>query len=278
MTVLTYDPDQERDDVGRWSPSGEKAAAALDQHMPAATAPAIPSDPPTVTSTPSGSLASPQFAHLPLDDIYREGHRGRYALDDKALAAVWRAQGFDGKPTVVSADEFDAARGDSPVLYRGLSGPSAQTDRQAEQFRTGEPFVGRGMYGDGVYTTTSFDDVDRYTKPYGWRGGTDTPAGEGTVMRMALAEDARVVDYDDMTTKFREWDDQWAQRLDSAPDDQRSLLEGQRSKELFITEDVGRHAAALGYQAVRVPAAHTETADHFIIQDRTAVIVEEAQP
>lgn len=275
--VWAYNPDQERDDRGRWSPSGSAAAKALDEWMAgvkeskAAARGAIaevraraerpvapPSDP---------ALRSPELAHLPVDAIYEAA--GPYSRGDMALAAIWKEQGFDGKPTVVSPDEFDAARGDSPVLYRGIdrggaSAPPGQAEAWAEQFRTGDAFVGRGAYGNGTYVSTSQDVADRAAQE------------GGAVVKMALREDARVVDYDDMYPKFREWDAQWQQRVEAAGPEQRAALEAQRSKESTVIGDVGRHAAVLGYQAVRIPGDAPDAADVVLIQDRTALIVEAA--
>lgn len=59
-------------------------------------------------------------------------------------------QGFNGKPTILSESEFNDLKGDNIVtLYRGLA-----ENQQCEQFKYGDVFGGKGVYGDGSYTTT----------------------------------------------------------------------------------------------------------------------------
>lgn len=283
---LAFNPDQERDEKGQWAPSGDRAAELLDQMkrpdlalrpllaevLADALAEAeaeersyLPTPPPLPAVEPSDA-----FAGLPVDQLVALGHSGQSG--DPALAAIWTARGFDGKPTVVSPEEFDAVRGDSPVLYRGLEprgGGRALAERYAEQFRTGdEPFAGFGIWGNGTHAATAREIADGHA--IGWGGQ------EGVVMRLALKPDARVIDYDALLDEHVKWGAQWMQRFRDEPDRSRKIaLSQQRIKEEKIAENPGRFAAALGYQAIRKPQGEGGF-EEYIIQDRSAVIVDAA--
>jgi len=163
---------------------------------------------------------------------------------DEGLLAMWRKQGFTGKPTVVSAEEFDALGPDHVKVYRGLrSSPKKGTaDEFAEQFRTGdEPFPGIGGFGNGTYSSTDLQNASSYMS------GSDA-----TVLRMALRPDARIATYRDL-------DDAIFGGLPELSDEARAVVE----------KDAGRLATLLGYDAVK-------ERNQVVILNRTAVIVQEA--
>lgn len=118
-------------------------------------------------------------------------HRLNGGLDthphDTYLKAILHDQGFDGKPEVVPSAELDkyVAQGETEV-WRGLNGgmfnaPISIAQKRAEQFKTGKLFVGRGVYGNGTYA--------------GEKGtALDFAMNDGTLLRMTIRKDAKVVD------------------------------------------------------------------------------------
>jgi hypothetical protein len=101
--------------------------------------------------------------------------------EDLYTKEVIREQGFDGPPHLVSRTELDlwVAAGEIE-LYRGVS-----RRFYAEQFRFGEMFVGRGIFGGGIYAASG---ADAYAVAQTFAGP------EGAVMRMTLKAGARLSD------------------------------------------------------------------------------------
>ncbi len=196
------------------------------------------------------------------DGKFRHGGAGRASLDDWAddvagladmepaddgdnrLAEIWRIQGFDGKPRVVSAAEFDALpERDYITLHRGIGGNDAA--EYAEQFRSGEAFPGLGVFGNGTYTSTNAKTGAAYGRT-------------GVVMRMAIARDARIVSFADLV---------------NAADDMPILDQDDAHGEVF--GNMGRLASALGYDAIAMRSSTGGADDYeFIIQNRSALIVD----
>lgn len=215
---------------------------------------------------------------------------------DVTLGAILAKQGFDGKPTVVSQDEFDRALSDGEVeeTFRGLHGSRAA--QYAEQFRSGELHTGTGIHGNGTYVTTS-------------RAEANNHAGGGTVLRVGLKRDANVVtdtalrtEMDayrrankDRTKRVEELDREMRQKAMDVDDDDtagriavydryKKLKNEALGAEYQVRDDPGRFAALRGYDAIRVTdrelsgASSAAGADdqELVILNRTALIVEQA--
>lgn len=172
---------------------------------------------------------------------------------DPSLAAIWELQGFNGLPTVVSAEEFDALPDDHIRLFRGIEGPDGDTrqaEEWAEQYRSGQqPYPGLGMLGNGTYTGVSRETADRYM------------GDGGAMLEMALSPNARVIDLEDFTSASFDWADE-------------VRAAGERGA-IPLTGDLGRRAAAMGYDAVRVPDPDPGVGDYFIVHNRTALTIRE---
>lgn len=284
---FAYNPDQERDERGQWAPAGDNADGVLTGwqsttvddglHQAAVDAYQNPvldtlDSAPTVEvsdTAPAVEPSNPAFNDFDLDRLgaMNEGWDG--STEDAALAAMWDARGFSGIPTVVSPDEFEQATEGMTVLYRGISGPTPQVaESYAEQLRSGsEPFVGCGAHGNGTYTSTDPEAARYYAS---WDESTGSRS-EGTTVRMALPADAKTVTVAEIDAARDEWKSSWSDRISTASAQERPALEGQRNRESVITEDPGRLATALGYQAITQPEA-----GFAVIQDRSVLIVEAA--
>jgi hypothetical protein len=210
---------------------------------------------------------------------------------DDALRAILEHQGFDARPAVVSAADFDAAvaRGEVRETWRGLKsilGGTKSPAQIAEEYRTGDlDHVGLGINGDGIYVAVRKEDAQYY--------GSE-------LVRIGLRNDARIVHVDDL---HREMDDYFADLAENIRvrnlDNQlmadlartkspraragirkkyRSAIYGQdRSRKLAIQRDPGRFAALRGYDAIEIPRSHSIDKHHeFIVLNRAATIVQEA--
>jgi hypothetical protein len=207
--------------------------------------------------------------------------------ENDALKAVLGRQGFDGKPQVVSREDFDAALGGGEVreTWRGLSGSGAGT--YAEQFRTGELRAGLGINGDGTYVALSKADGEYYGS---------------TLLRIGLAKDAKVISADDLdremdtffaqvdrrrkSAELRRLDEKLLKDLAAARTarDRANIRRKYRDnvfgldsdRSIALQRDPGVFAALRGYDAIEIPKERSPDKHHeMIILNRTATIVQE---
>src|SRR5688572_14140270 len=95
---------------------------------------------------------------------------------DLALGRISALQGFDGPPRVVDGATMDrlVSDGSHIEMWRGVGGTGTGDDMaanqtrvsraraMAEQFRSGELWPGRGIYGNGTYVGTRRGDATGY--------------------------------------------------------------------------------------------------------------------
>lgn len=218
---------------------------------------------------------------------------------------IINAQGFDGLPRVVDADEFeDAVKKSNIYMSRGFSAPSEEIAKKYEnEFFNGSFYVkcsggsayGRGMYCAGtnqIVDKKIIDEVSDIAKRYSKRGNN------GIVQEMTLMPNAKTItaselkkkkkeifgDIDDYIYKmkkemkskqdkvFKDFKDgkitkEQAIKLDSKIED------NYRTKKSLLNDgDDGELASLLGYDALVVPNAEGN-ADYYVILNRTKVIV-----
>ena len=130
---------------------------------------------------------------------------------DFEIEDVINAQGFDGKPRIVDADEFDRAvkaanNGDGLIMQRVYSAPDQETlDAYRESLYDGKWYVdcshGNDTYGKGMYTASSkstsvtqqmADEIVPYRREFSY---TET---------MTLDPSARVIGYNEVVTAKNE--------------------------------------------------------------------------
>jgi hypothetical protein len=186
------------------------------------------------------------------------------------LKNVLNEQGFNGKPRVVSASEYQKAidSGATP-LYRGVAGDTpTQVDEFVGQLITGEtPYVGRGMFGDGTYFTNTPTTALKFAK----EDRVGNPINFGKTIDAALAPEARIIDLEDVQAEFM--------RTSNMTEAQKDLY---YSYPQDFYEDASMWAATRGYDAIRIknPVVNWETQEalpdiYTIVLNRTALIVKE---
>lgn len=215
-------------------------------------APGLPNIPAPDTSVFIGMPRVLTFASIleQADDLADAAGDWRNSLEgDPFLAQVYKARGYDALPTVVDSDAFDTLLTDgATVLYRGLYGDGAQG--YLDEFRYGTYFAGRGISGNGTYA--------------GVQARVAVSYGQGrlsNVMRLALADGSRVITDDDLLKE-------WLEFLSSPAYD--ALTPAGRS----LVGDMGRYAAARGYDAIRVSRSEDGDSDYFVILNRGRVTVD----
>ena len=175
------------------------------------------------------------------------------------------AQGFDGKPRIVGADEFDRAvkqanDGDGFIAQRTYSAPDMQT---LESYRTslyeGDWYLdcsAGSAYGHGMYTASSFDgniskemlkDIAEYREVNAARGTVETTE------TMTLHPSAKVISYDEAKTQVGELSGRIG-----------GIIPGKLL-------DPGCYAALRGYDAVDM--AFEDGLHYTVILNRTKLII-----
>lgn len=218
------------------------------------------------------------------------GDDDKNITNDVGLSKILKAQGFDGKPELVSKEELDTlVEQGYTEMYRGVA-----TDAYAEQFRTGELYISAGSFGNGTYASTNLKTAKDYA---GYDYQSDVYAKP---IRMALRPEAKVLDYGNdvfriggLAHRFQ-MDSPERDRLyeqaklahkagDTAKGDkllqQRNALVNQDQARHRLGYDVGRMAAFLGYDAIRIQQGGSfnvsdRIEDFYVILNRTALVVE----
>ena len=170
------------------------------------------------------------------------------------LAAIYRLQGFDGLPTVSTKAEIDKAVKNGEIeLFRGVAPVSKapSSNQMAEDFRNGTYYAGDGIYGYGTYSAYNQGAHQRAFATAQGYAGTN-----GTIMRMTLKADARVIDsrqaHSNMLSEASNW-----QRANP----------GKPLPVVYSNE--GMWAAAKGYDALKATSG-------VVVLNRTAVRVQDA--
>lgn len=183
---------------------------------------------------------------------------------DFEIEDVIAAQGFDGLPRVVSAEEFDKAvkeanEGNGFIAQRTYSAADQETlDEYRKMLYSGKWYVdcssGGAAYGQGMYSV-SVDDIAITEKiknsieAYKWDNKFSF------VETFTLAPGAKIADYETI------------ERL--------VIKEAQDAGKTFTREDVGVKAAKMGYDAIKVPFYSWRGYDYTIILNRTKLIIKE---
>lgn len=220
---------------------------------------------------------------------------------DVALRHITARQGFGAKPHVINQAQMDAyTKAGETVWFRGIRGSGGRAHADlTNQFRTGNLYVGSGIWGNGTYVAAG---PRGFKGPYyGETGGFVQGAGKsafevanqfsggGLVMTGTLKANARVINWNDLESEWAKAVESWtgtgsgasltpAQRT-RAETGEEILVEGPSiyAELPAVLKDPGRYAAAQGYDAIYVPNSNrigsAEAGDQYIILNRSAVRV-----
>ncbi|WP_298833980.1 phage minor capsid protein [uncultured Planococcus sp.] len=184
--------------------------------------------------------------------------------EDEVMKSILREQGFDGPGKIVSASALDKQiKGGDIELYRGVS-----SNAHAKDFREGELFSGLGTYGNGVYTAYGgLDTATGKRNNDGFGVAVDYAGEKGTIMRMSLASESRVVKYDNLVGEVMDYEDDVNDRIKKAkrPEDKANL-----ESEKLLMSDYGRFAAVQGYDAIDVPGQK-----YMVVLNRTVLNIQD---
>jgi hypothetical protein len=197
------------------------------------------------------------------DDYWQRETDTPNGKGDAPMTEIVNANGFGGKPTVVSEEQLAKVVGNGGYeLWRGVTRP-----QYADQTRDGPFRVGQGSLGSGMYfavampgdTQAERDFSKGYARSYAENGV------DGRLMHAALPADVKTIDWRDAVKAMQEDDGhfQWSFGVPSDP----ALI--------MFNQNVGRWAASHGYDAV-------SDGDIFNVVNRSALYVsdhdEKARP
>ncbi|ROO51067.1 minor capsid protein 2 [Micromonospora sp. Llam0] len=298
-------------------PRPDGPITAEDLGLPDPQQPAAPA-PPAPTSPPAPPPAAPQPAAAPTpqpvsrrqpanttdpwdiaaqlttdaEQVELRQLSGNSTPVDLHLRRVGQMQGFDGLPQVGTRAELDVAVASGwTEVWRGVV--ASRTGKTAAQInadlRAGPYEPGRGMYGNGYYTSTRWQTAETYR---GRDPRTDQPARpdaldfepsdyEGDVepdslLRIAIDPNARIVDLADIQRQIR------ASGVDATDPAVAAVL-----------TNPGRYAAGAGYDILRItgegdgalyPGWETSEDDvsapqapQYVILNRTVMLIQRAE-
>lgn len=177
--------------------------------------------------------------------------------EDVALKSLLNEQGYDGKGSVVSKAELDVfiAKGERE-LFRGVT-----SAKFADDFRDGDLFAGLGTYGNGTYTAYGSGKAE------GLDVAKDYAGNKGSIVRMSLKSNAKVVGYDDLLGEMMDYEDTLYEKLDKATT--KKAREAIEAEQLLI-KDFGRFATLRGYDAIDVAREK-----YLVVLNRTALRIQD---
>jgi len=220
---------------------------------------------------------TPSFPSVPKKTLERAMHDPDYLSQqlnashgDIVLQDMAKEVGFDKKPTLLSKEEMDAyIQQGNRELLRGIAGREGKAEKYVEQFKTGEYFAGKGVYGNGTYTAYGEDRME-VAKQF-------ADGVEKNILRMALKKDAKIISYDaliemqkaeftalqeeERALRRKAWRE--ADRIyhETGDDDKAEMFLKEAAKkweemEKFrrVLADPGRYALYKGYDAIDIPS------------------------
>ena len=111
-----------------------------------------------------------------------------YEGEDLATKKLLYDNKYNNLPTVLDAKEYDKLDDNYIKVFRGVKDTDKMTAKEInEQFRSGELYIGNGLFGNGTYTAVNKEVAEHF--------GTD-------IMEIAIPKNARIVNYKDIKEEF----------------------------------------------------------------------------
>jgi hypothetical protein len=165
---------------------------------------------------------------------------------DEIQAAIFKHQKFDGLPHLLEAHEMDLMAKEFIPVFRGIGGDTAA--RYVSEFKLGEFYPGKGIYGNGTYTATEYGTAKSYAD-----------FQEDNIMHMGIRKDSNIITHEDILAK---------QRVERRKLHNKTNMTQRDSNLAAIIEDEGKYATLLGYDAI-----HVEDEGYYVVLNRTALYV-----
>lgn len=174
-------------------------------------------------------------------------------FDRKSQEVTSEMFGYNDLPQSITQDEFDKLD-ESNKLIRGLADyGDTSASELIEQYKTGEHYIGHGIFGHGTYTAVMTEEnkevvLSRYAKD-----------NASNIMNMKINDDANVISKKDLRKIKKEWE--MDIKLSDLDNNTKDLLKG-------ITRNSSNLAVMLGYDAVYI-----EGQQYYVLLNRGKVSV-----
>ncbi|EJX17472.1 hypothetical protein SOJ_17610 [Staphylococcus sp. OJ82] len=211
---------------------------------------------PTLSETIDNTFGT-NFADAPknelkfeLDDFDKEN---KIPFDRKSQEVISEMFGYNELPQLITQDEFDKLD-ESNKLMRGLADfGDTSASELIEQYKTGEHYIGRGIFGHGTYTAVMTEEnkevvLSRYAKD-----------NASNIMNMKINDDANVINKKDLNKIKKEWE--MDIKLSDLDNNTKDLLKG-------ITRNSSNLAVMLGYDVLFI-----EGQQYYVLLNRGKVSV-----
>lgn len=211
---------------------------------------------PTLSETIDNTFGT-NFADAPknelkfeLDDFDKEN---KIPFDRKSQEVISEMFGYNELPQLITQDEFDKLD-ESNKLMRGLADfGDTSASELIEQYKTGEHYIGRGIFGHGTYTAVMTEEnkevvLSRYAKD-----------NASNIMNMKINDDANVINKKDLNKIKKEWE--MDIKLSDLDNNTKDLLKG-------ITRNSSNVAVMLGYDVLFI-----EGQQYYVLLNRGKVSV-----
>lgn len=181
--------------------------------------------------------------------LYDRDERG-----DIVLHEMLKEQGFDGKALLVSETEMDIlVKAGWSESFRGVT-----EKKFTDQFRNGDLYAGFGIYGNGTYVA--------YGGKKAMTTALDYATADGSVMRMALNPNAKIIDFEDLEKMYN---NEWAKKLNAKIKRSSGSKRAELLAEYNLNITKEKSGVILGYDAIRISSE-----EYYVILNRTAVAVQ----
>ena len=221
------------------------------------------------------SMKSFMESDVPLRNFSQSDDRTSQA-GDQVLAAIYKDQGFDGKPHIISDDELTSyIAGGERELYRGVGSVEDEEgagEKYANDYQSGSYFAGLGNFGNGTYTAI--------TTP-GQKITAEAQAGKfgDHILHLSVMPSAKVIDSEALRVEQYAYRDQLEKKIDAAYNTNDDASAKKYNRLLEVVKDRGRFAALRGYDAVHIqrnvdPGKPKGNVDYFNVLNRTATRVQ----
>jgi hypothetical protein len=195
------------------------------------------------------------------DNDLIDGVEGTYEYDGNILQANFiKKAGFNGKPKVLSQEEFDAI--EAEPIYRGH-----QSTSFVKSYTDGETqYAGEGYFGNGTYTSNKKDTAETYAAGKGGPEALTKAEIEERTLEMKMLPDANVLSFDEVP-ELREWADQKTREfLEGYEKSGANPAQMQEAEwRLFNEADYTNIAIMLGIDAIRFKVPLTDKEEYYTI-------------
>jgi hypothetical protein len=198
-----------------------------------------------------------------IDDIFAKADEAEEDADPSKgniLQSIFLEEaGFNGKPKVLSPEEFDAI--EAETVYRGY-----QSTLFVDSYINSKlQYAGEGYFGNGTYTSNRRDTAENYAVSSGPDASTKAEIEE-RILEIKMLPDANVLSFEEVS-ELREWANEKTREFLNGYEKSGTNLAQMQDAEwrLFNEADYTNIAIMLGIDAIRFKVPLTDGEEYYTI-------------